>query len=63
MSAKYVFQTQALIDDYHPLGKNKLTEYLFDSTNLQNRYIDKRDILIRSKNLTLTLVNVKTDCD
>lgn len=61
ISVKYLIQMNARISDYHKLGNNKYNEYLFSNDSLKNRYIDKRDMLIRSNNLTLAIINVKSE--
>ena len=63
MSVKYLSQINAKTSDYQKLGKNKFNEYLFNTSNLQTRYVDRRDILIRSKDATLVIVNIKSDCE
>jgi hypothetical protein len=61
ISVKYMVQMQAKMSGYSRLGNNKYSEYLFANDSLKSRYIDKRDILIRSGSLTLAVINIKTE--
>jgi hypothetical protein len=61
VSAKYLIQMHARVEEYHILGRNKFNDYLFTMDSLKNRYIDRRDTLIRTGNLTLTVLSVKTE--
>ena len=60
ISVKYLLQLHAKKEDYHILGKNKFNDYLFKMDSLKKRFIDRRDILISSNQLTLAIISVKT---
>ena len=60
VSVKYLLQMHAKKSEYHVMGRNRFNDYLFTMDSLKKRYIDRRDMLIRSNNLTLAIISVKT---
>lgn len=60
LSIKYLVHIHSNKNEYHELDKNKLYEHLFNLSNIQKRWIDKRDILIKTNNIILVLINVKS---
>lgn len=60
MPVKYLVQMNANKNEYNEMGKHKLNEYIFNLSSLQKRWIDKRDTVISSNNISLCLINVKS---
>jgi hypothetical protein len=63
MSVKYLIQMHANKNEYHEMGRHKLTEFIFNLSVLQKRWIDRRDTVISSNGVTLCIVNVKSECE